>query len=169
MSSKKGLSKDQKKAKMLEIFHESGEVFNYKEIEKIAQKKKGIVLQSVKAILQELIDDGAVETKKTAGTVLYWSFKAKKSKVLNEQISNIKEVLSQENSRAAKIQEILDKLQDSKSNMEEIQKIQEEISDLAREKEELESKLKSLKENNPVLAKKKQEDAKVRFFLAISL
>lgn len=161
MSSKKGLSKDQKKAKMLEIFHETGEVFSYKDIEKISQKKKGIVLQSVKPILQELLDDGAVESKKSSGTLVYWSFKGKKAKILTDKIDNMRGVLSQENSHAAKVKDILDKLQDSNHNMAEIEKIQTEISDLSSVKAELEAKLKALKENNPMLTKKKLEDAKV--------
>lgn len=161
MSSKKGLSKDQKKTRMLEIFHETGEVFTYKDIEKIAQKEKGIVLQSVKSILQELVDDGVVETKKCSGTLIYWAFKNKKAKVLTEKIDNLRDVLNKENSHASEAQEILDKLQDRNYNMAEIEKIQSEISDLNKIKADLEGKLKVLREHNPKLAQKKLEDAKV--------
>lgn len=161
MSSKKSLSKDQKKTRMLEIFHDTGEVFSYKDVEKIAQKQKGIVLQSVKPILQELVDDGVVETKKCSGTLLYWAFKHKKAKIMSEKINNIQVALSSEESHADKIKEILAKLQDQDHNLAEIKKIQAEISDLTKMKAELETKLKALKENNPILTKKKLDDAKV--------
>jgi Fe2+ or Zn2+ uptake regulation protein len=56
---KKGLSLEQKRDKVLEIFHESDEVYQLKEIEKIASGR-GVVLQSVKEVVQSLVDDGLV-------------------------------------------------------------------------------------------------------------
>jgi len=37
-----------------------GDFYTYKEIEKIATQEKKIVLQSVKEVLQSLVDDGLV-------------------------------------------------------------------------------------------------------------
>ncbi|WVN87173.1 uncharacterized protein L203_102350 [Cryptococcus depauperatus CBS 7841] len=56
--SKRGLSMEEKKAKMVEIFHES--FYSLKELEKIAPKSKGIVVQSVKEVLDDLCSDGFV-------------------------------------------------------------------------------------------------------------
>ncbi|KIH52548.1 hypothetical protein ANCDUO_17350, partial [Ancylostoma duodenale] len=58
---KKGLSLEEKRAKMLELFYESKEFFQMKELEKIAPKKKGVISQSVKEVTQSLVDDGLVE------------------------------------------------------------------------------------------------------------
>ena len=74
MSKKKGLSLAEKKTKMLEIFHETKDVFQLKDLEKIAPKSKAITLQSVKGVLQELVDDGLVETSKIGISVYFWSF-----------------------------------------------------------------------------------------------
>ncbi|UOH84798.1 hypothetical protein LQV05_001612 [Cryptococcus neoformans] len=52
--SKRGLSMEEKKTKMLEIFHGSAEFYSLKELEKIAPKSKGIVVQSVKEVLDDL-------------------------------------------------------------------------------------------------------------------
>jgi hypothetical protein len=56
---KKGLSLEQKREKVLGIFNESDEVYQLKEIEKIAPGR-GVVLQSVKEVVQSLVDDGLV-------------------------------------------------------------------------------------------------------------
>lgn len=56
---KKGLSLEQKREKVLEIFHENDEVFQLKEIEKKAAAR-GVVVQSVKEVVQSLVDDDLV-------------------------------------------------------------------------------------------------------------
>ena len=45
-----------------------------KELEKIAPKEKGIVAQSVKDVVQSLVDDNLVETDKIGTSVYFWSF-----------------------------------------------------------------------------------------------
>lgn len=53
------------------------EVFQLKELEKIAPKEKGIVIQSVKEVLQMLVDDGLVETDKIGTLACFWAFPTK--------------------------------------------------------------------------------------------
>jgi Fe2+ or Zn2+ uptake regulation protein len=59
MGPKKGLSLEQKRERVLEIFHSNDDVFQLKEVEKEAVKK-GVVLQSVKEVVQSLVDDDLV-------------------------------------------------------------------------------------------------------------
>jgi hypothetical protein len=56
---KKGLSLEEKRQKILEIYYERKEVFNLKEIEKIGAKK-GVVFQTIKDVNQSLVDDNLV-------------------------------------------------------------------------------------------------------------
>ena len=56
---KKGLSLEQKREKVLEIFHECDDVYQLKEIEKKAAAR-GVVVQSVKEVVQSLVDDDLV-------------------------------------------------------------------------------------------------------------
>ena len=53
-SKKRGLSLEEKRQRMLEIFYTKKEFFLLKELEKIAPKEKGITSQSVKDVLQSL-------------------------------------------------------------------------------------------------------------------
>ncbi|XP_049876427.1 meiotic nuclear division protein 1 homolog [Pectinophora gossypiella] len=77
MSKKRGLSAEEKKIRMLEIFHQSKDFFQLKELEKIAPKEKGITMQSVKEVLQNLVDDHLVDSEKIGTSVYFWSFPSK--------------------------------------------------------------------------------------------
>ncbi|VDK79664.1 unnamed protein product [Cylicostephanus goldi] len=81
-SRKKGLSLEEKRAKMLELFYETQEFYQMKELEKIAPKKKGIIAQSVKEVTQSLVDDGLVECEKIGTFVCYWAFPSKALQVV---------------------------------------------------------------------------------------
>ncbi|BEJ10881.1 hypothetical protein CspHIS471_0103030 [Cutaneotrichosporon sp. HIS471] len=74
--SKRGLSREEKRARLVEIFHESpqAEFYTLKELEKIAPKQKGIVQQSVKEILDELVSDGLVTFDKIGTSNYFWAF-----------------------------------------------------------------------------------------------
>ncbi|XP_045451362.1 meiotic nuclear division protein 1 homolog [Melitaea cinxia] len=90
MSKKRGLSADEKKIRMLEIFHQSKDFYQLKELEKIAPKEKGITMQSVKEVVQSLVDDHLVDSEKIGTSIYFWSFpskakNAKKRKFLNTQ------------------------------------------------------------------------------------
>lgn len=93
---KKGVSAEEKRIRMQQIFFERAEVLTLKELEKIAPKEKGIgqternsatkysflihftaVVQSVKDVLQSLVDDGLVETDKIGAGNFYWALPSK--------------------------------------------------------------------------------------------
>ncbi|CAI0543699.1 unnamed protein product [Linum tenue] len=59
MSKKRGLSLEEKREKMLQIFYESQDFFLLKELEKLGPKK-GVITQSVKDVIQSLVDDDLV-------------------------------------------------------------------------------------------------------------
>ncbi|XP_051784152.1 meiotic nuclear division protein 1 homolog isoform X2 [Erpetoichthys calabaricus] len=77
MSKKKGLSLEEKRSRMMEIFFETKDVFQLKDMEKIAPKMKGITPMSVKDVLQSLVDDGMVDTERVGTSNYYWAFPSK--------------------------------------------------------------------------------------------
>ncbi|CED85215.1 Protein involved in meiotic recombination/predicted coiled-coil protein [Phaffia rhodozyma] len=82
--SKRGLSAAEKRVKMLELLHEEKQFFQLKELERLAPARKGIVSQSVKDVLQELMDDGHVDYDKIGTSNcksythfdIFWSFQS---------------------------------------------------------------------------------------------
>lgn len=78
---KKGMSADEKRSVLLEIFHESGEFYQLKDLERIAAKEKALKEQLVKGLLQSLEDEGLVEAGKIGQSTFYWSFSGKRQKI----------------------------------------------------------------------------------------
>lgn len=74
MSKRKGVSFEEKRIRLLQLFYERKEFFTLKELEKIAAKEKGIVSQAVKDVLQTLVDDGLVRSEKIGTSVYFWNF-----------------------------------------------------------------------------------------------
>jgi len=69
---KKGLSFEEKRKRLLNIMHEKKEVMNLKELEKLGPKS-GIVLQSVKEVLDSLCSDYLVEGDKIGSANFFWA------------------------------------------------------------------------------------------------
>ncbi|KIY46210.1 meiotic nuclear division protein 1, partial [Fistulina hepatica ATCC 64428] len=82
----RGLSAEEKRVKLLEIFHET-----LKELEKIAPKMKGIVSQSVKEVLQMLVDDGLVQGDKIGSSNFFWSFPSQQGTLVQARLITAKE------------------------------------------------------------------------------
>ena len=69
---RKGMSLEEKRAKLLEMFYEKKQALNLKEVEKYGSKK-GVVLQSIKDVNQSLIDDNLVCTDKVGIGCFFWA------------------------------------------------------------------------------------------------
>ncbi|KAL1735568.1 Mnd1 family-domain-containing protein [Schizophyllum commune] len=82
LAAPRGLSAEEKRVKMLEIFHET-----LKELEKIAPKTKGIVSQSVKEVVQSLVDDGLVQSDKIGSSNFFWSFPSQHGAAIQARLS----------------------------------------------------------------------------------
>ncbi|XP_059488858.1 meiotic nuclear division protein 1 homolog [Neocloeon triangulifer] len=98
---------EEKRVRMLEIFHESLDVFELKQLETIAPKQKGIVASSVKTVLQVLVDDGLIETDKDGGLVYFWSFPS-------NVISNLQKRANQKEKRLAELKTKVESLKEKK-------------------------------------------------------
>jgi hypothetical protein len=83
---KKGLSLEEKRKKMMEIFYETKDVFLLKDLEKIAPKMKGITSMSVKDVVTSLVDDGLVDTEKICTSVYFWAFPSKASQARKRKL-----------------------------------------------------------------------------------
>ncbi|EGF76958.1 hypothetical protein BATDEDRAFT_92247 [Batrachochytrium dendrobatidis JAM81] len=89
----KPLSLDEKRRRMICIFHESKEFYNLKEIEKIAPRSKGIIEKSVKEVLDGLVADGLVTMEKIGSSNYYWSFPGANSHQIRNRLETAKKEL----------------------------------------------------------------------------
>ncbi|KAF8912516.1 meiotic nuclear division protein 1 [Mucidula mucida] len=99
----RGLSAEEKHVKLLEIFHETKDFFQLKELEKLGPKMKGIVSQSVKEVLQSLVDDGLVQGDKIGSSNFFWSFPSQQGSLVQ---SRLKEAQDQRTTNQAQIAEV---------------------------------------------------------------
>lgn len=74
MKKNKPLSFEEKRKRMSEYLLEKRDFFQLKELEKHLPKEKGIVQQSVKEVLQSLVDDRLVNGEKIGTSNYFWSF-----------------------------------------------------------------------------------------------
>ncbi|EDS41260.1 meiotic coiled-coil protein 7 [Culex quinquefasciatus] len=145
---KKGMSADEKRSVLLEIFHESGEFYQLKDLERIAAKEKGLKEQLVKGLLQSLEDEGLVEVGKIGQSTFYWSFPGKRQK--------IKQLESEELQRKvencdAKIEDLRRKVEEAKNNQAQSLKAAATFEELKvfKEKEaKLQAEIQSLKKDD---------------------
>ncbi|XP_020581912.1 meiotic nuclear division protein 1 homolog isoform X1 [Phalaenopsis equestris] len=72
MSKRRGLSLEEKREHMLQIFYDSQDFFLLKELEKLGPKR-GVISQSVKDVVQSLVDDDLVLKDKIGTSVYFWS------------------------------------------------------------------------------------------------
>lgn len=83
------LSRDEKRGRLLEIFHEGQDFHQLKDLEKMA-KDKGLNQNQVKEILGLLIDDGLVDSDKIGSTLFYWSFPNKALKMKQKKLDELR-------------------------------------------------------------------------------
>ncbi|BGP31274.1 Meiotic nuclear division protein 1 [Rhodotorula toruloides] len=98
--SKKGLSLEEKRSRMLDLFRETKEFYKLQELEKLAPKTKGITSMSVKEVLQSLVDDSVSspipveDVEASALSALgdfYWSFPSDLAAAQRKQLSNLEQ------------------------------------------------------------------------------
>jgi len=78
--------------------------FQLKELEKIGPKLKGIVSQSVKEILQSLVDDGLVSADKIGSSNFFWSFPSQRGAIAQSRLDTVKEVSKSSEGQLVEIQ-----------------------------------------------------------------
>ena len=119
MSKKRGLSLEEKRQRLLDIFYEKRDFFLLKELEKIGPKEKGIVSQSVKDVLQSLVDDDLVDSDKIGTSVYFWALPSKATVVRKRKLSDL-QTRCEESSKRCKIihSTILELSKDRKESLE---------------------------------------------------
>lgn len=149
MSKKKGVSAEEKRIRMLDIFYDKKDVFQLKELEKIAPKEKGIVVQSVKDVVQSLVDDGLVDTEKIGTSIYFWAFPSKAANNRKRRISELNNKVNEARKKAKKLEE---QVADAQSGREDSAKRNEVLKELADNKiilKDLKSRIEKFKDCDP--------------------
>ncbi|GAB2219697.1 hypothetical protein Droror1_Dr00007334 [Drosera rotundifolia] len=137
-SKKRGLSLEEKREKMLQIFYDSQDFFLLKELEKLGPKK-GVISQSVKDVIQSLVDDDLVLKDKIGSSIYFWSLPS----TAGNQLRNVRSKLESElKSIKKRFAEFSEKCNALKKGREESDEREEALNEL----KSVESKYKQLKD-----------------------
>jgi Fe2+ or Zn2+ uptake regulation protein len=150
MASKRGLSNEEKRKRMLDWFFEKQDFFQLKEIETQCSKEKGITMNTIKDILTALVDDGLVQSEKIGTCVYFWSFPSqliqKRQHVLDDLTNNIE----LESKRCDELKEKFAKINDTQADdKQKIKDLIENYEEANEEKKKIADKLSTYEESDP--------------------
>ncbi|XP_005263332.1 meiotic nuclear division protein 1 homolog isoform X1 [Homo sapiens] len=149
MSKKKGLSAEEKRTRMMEIFSETKDVFQLKDLEKIAPKEKGITAMSVKEVLQSLVDDGMVDCERIGTSNYYWAFPSKALHARKHKLEVLESQLSEGSQKHASLQKSIEKAKIGRCETEERTRLAKELSSLRDQREQLKAEVEKYKDCDP--------------------
>ncbi|KAL2103260.1 hypothetical protein ACEWY4_000128 [Coilia grayii] len=163
MSKKKGLSLEEKRSRMMEIFFETKDVFQLKDIEKIAPKQKGITPMSVKEVLQSLVDDNMVDSERVGTSNYFWAFPSKAVHARKRRIEELEKQCDEGKQRKMALQQAVEKAQVGRQDTADRTALLRQLKDLREQKVQLKAELEKHRECDPEVVKemrKENDDAK---------
>ncbi|XP_029920770.1 meiotic nuclear division protein 1 homolog [Myripristis murdjan] len=151
MSKKKGLSLEEKRSRMMEIFFETKDVFQLKDIEKIAPKTKGITPMSVKEVLQSLVDDNMVDSERVGTSNYYWAFPSKALHARKHKLEELEKQRSDAKQRKVSLQQAVEKAKVGRQDTKDRASLLKELNALKEEQAKLQSDIQKYKDCDPVV------------------
>ncbi|KAM7394501.1 hypothetical protein PAMP_021300 [Pampus punctatissimus] len=149
MSKKKGLSLEEKRSRMLEIFFETKDVFQLKDIEKIAPKTKGITPMSVKEVLQSLVDDNMVDCERVGTSNYYWAFPSKALHARKHKLEELQKQISAAKQQKTSLQNAVEKAKVGRQDTKERSSLLKELQALREERTQQQAELEKYRECDP--------------------
>ncbi|XP_013794197.1 meiotic nuclear division protein 1 homolog isoform X1 [Limulus polyphemus] len=149
MSKRKGLSIEEKRQRLLQLFYEKKDVFQLKDLEKIAPKEKGIISQSVKEVTQSLVDDGLIDTDKIGTSIYFWAFPSKAVNNRKRKLEDLKKQIEEAKKKLKSVNEAVTKAQIGREDTENRTKLVKELNLAEKEKEELKEEIQKYKDSDP--------------------
>uniref|UniRef100_A0A8D2KU19 Meiotic nuclear division protein 1 homolog n=1 Tax=Varanus komodoensis TaxID=61221 RepID=A0A8D2KU19_VARKO len=161
MSKKRGLSVEEKRTRMMEIFFETKDVFQLKDIEKIAPKEKGITAMSVKEILQSLVDDGMVDTDRIGTSNYFWAFPSKALHTRKRKLEDLQIQFSEYSQKKRSLEESIEKSKVGRQDTAERAALTKELTALRQKKDQLKGEIDKYKECDPDIIEEIRQANKV--------
>ncbi|KAM7419550.1 hypothetical protein PAMA_016588 [Pampus argenteus] len=149
MSKKKGLSLEEKRSRMLEIFFETKDVFQLKDIEKIAPKTKGITPMSVKEVLQSLVDDNMVDCERVGTSNYYWAFPSKALHARKHKLEELQKQISEAKQQKKSLQNAAEKAKVGRQDTKERSSLLKELRALREQRTQQQAELEKYRECDP--------------------
>ncbi|KAJ6295807.1 hypothetical protein OIU76_026632 [Salix suchowensis] len=148
MSKKRGLSLEEKREKILQIFYDSQDFFLLKELEK-SGPKKGVISQSVKDVVQSLVDDDLVSKDKIGTSVYFWSLPSCAGNQLRSVYRKLDSDLQSIKKRHAELIDQCDELKKGREESDERETALAELKTIEMKYNELKDEMGKYADNDP--------------------
>ncbi|KAJ2158216.1 Meiotic nuclear division protein 1 [Coemansia sp. RSA 552] len=155
------LSLEEKRKRMLEILHEAQEPFLLKELERIGPKQKGIVSQTVKDVVQSLVDDGMCHSEKIGTSNFFWAFPSEAAVKRRTKKAELEKEVGRMQQKQGELKESLKQEQLGREQTEERASLVEELAEIEGRWSAQHEELQKFKECDPVLMNQKRDEARV--------
>lgn len=139
---------EEKREKILQIFYESQDFFLLKELEKLGPKK-GVITQSVKDVVQSLVDDDLVSKDKIGTSVYFWSLPSCAGNQLRTVFRKLESDLQSSKKRYAELIEQCDSLKKGREESEERGEALDELKTIEQKYNELKDEMRRYADNDP--------------------
>ncbi|KAJ6435300.1 hypothetical protein OIU84_000479 [Salix udensis] len=148
MSKKRGLSLEEKREKILQIFYDSQDFFLLKELEK-SGPKKGVISQSVKDVVQSLVDDDLASKEKIGTSVYFWSLPSCAGNQLRSVYRKLESDLQSSKKRHAELIDQCDELKKGREESDERETALAELKTIEMKYNELKDEMGKYADNDP--------------------
>ena len=149
MSKRKGVSADEKRTRMLDLLYERQDFFQLKELERLGPKEKGVVSQSVKEVIQALVDDGLVDTDKIGTSVYFWAFPSKGAAARKRKLDGLEAQLAQTRQKRRSLETQLAEAGRGREEGEERSQLLQQLADSERRRAELDAEVAKYRDCDP--------------------
>ncbi|XP_058067588.1 meiotic nuclear division protein 1 homolog isoform X2 [Magnolia sinica] len=148
MSKKRGLSLEEKREQILQIFYVSQDFFLLRELEKLGPKK-GVITQSVKDVVQSLVDDDLVMKDKIGSSIYFWSLPSCAGNQLRNAHCKLESDLASSKKRLAELLEQRDSLKKGREESDEREVALDELKAIEQTHKTLKDELGLYADNDP--------------------
>ncbi|XP_065830909.1 meiotic nuclear division protein 1 homolog [Oscarella lobularis] len=161
MSRKKGLSLEEKRTRLMELFFEKKDFFQLKELEKMGQKEKGITSMTVKDVLQSLVDDSMVDSERIGTSNYFWAFPSKALHARKRKLSDLTQQIEGLKKRKANNDALLVKARRGKDQTENRAQVLKDLALAKAEEAKLKAEVEKYKDLDPEVLKEKENGTSV--------
>lgn len=160
MSKKRGLSLEEKREKILQIFYDSQDFFLLKELEK-SGPKKGVISQSVKDVVQSLVDDDLASKEKIGTSVYFWSLPSCAGNQLRTVHRKLNSDLQSSKKRHAELVDQCEALKKGREESDEREEALAELKTIEMKYNELKEEMEKYADNDPAAVQAMKEAVEV--------
>ncbi|KAG0576568.1 hypothetical protein M758_5G084000 [Ceratodon purpureus] len=150
MSKKRGLSLEEKRDKMLEVFYDSQSFFQLKDLEKLGPKK-GVISQSVKDVIQSLVDDDLVFKDKIGTSVYFWSLPSRAGNQLRQVRARLDTDIAALKKRESELESKLESTKEGREDSDERNAALLELNAMEKKHRELQEEINKYADNDPAV------------------